>query len=95
MAVNVNHSVQMVCIEKNSLYEKCQNMEGGGLGRHPFFFLVGGIFSLIIAMGIGRFAYTPLLPSMQHALSLNAMKLRSQKAIIKHSKRLKLIRTMN
>ncbi|RXT07983.1 YbfB/YjiJ family MFS transporter [Ammoniphilus sp. CFH 90114] len=34
--------------------------------RHPVFALIGGGFALIIAMGIGRFAYTPLLPLMQN-----------------------------
>ncbi|MFB7304246.1 YbfB/YjiJ family MFS transporter [Heyndrickxia sporothermodurans] len=36
--------------------------------KNPFLFLLGGIFSLMIAMGIGRFAYTPILPLMQDAL---------------------------
>jgi predicted MFS family arabinose efflux permease len=40
------------------------------LNKRPFLFLIGGIFSLMIAMGIGRFAYTPILPLMQNALSL-------------------------
>ncbi|MGM0835430.1 MAG: YbfB/YjiJ family MFS transporter [Bacillota bacterium] len=35
----------------------------------PFLYLIGGIFALMIAMGIGRFAYTPILPLMQNALS--------------------------
>jgi predicted MFS family arabinose efflux permease len=39
------------------------------LNNRPFLFLIGGIFSLMIAMGIGRFAYTPILPLMQNALS--------------------------
>jgi predicted MFS family arabinose efflux permease len=39
------------------------------LNNRPYLFLVGGIFSLMIAMGIGRFAYTPILPLMQNALS--------------------------
>ncbi|MCM3762479.1 YbfB/YjiJ family MFS transporter [Alkalihalobacillus oceani] len=36
--------------------------------KHPLLLLTGGIFALMVAMGIGRFAYTPLLPLMQQAL---------------------------
>jgi predicted MFS family arabinose efflux permease len=39
----------------------------------PFSFLplIGGILALAAAMGIGRFAYTPLLPAMQEAAGLD------------------------
>jgi len=33
--------------------------------------LLGGILALAAAMGIGRFAYTPLLPAMQQAAGLD------------------------
>src|SRR5919112_1413008 len=33
--------------------------------------LLGGILALAAAMGIGRFAYTPLLPAMQEAAGLD------------------------
>lgn len=39
--------------------------------KQTYLFLIGGIFSLIIAMGIGRFAFTPILPLMQKDLSLS------------------------
>lgn len=39
------------------------------MNKYPFLFLIGGIFSLMIAMGIGRFAYTPILPLMQNVLA--------------------------
>lgn len=35
--------------------------------KQLIFFLTGGILALVTAMGIGRFAYTPMLPLMQNA----------------------------
>lgn len=42
--------------------------------KQPTYFLVGaGLLSLAIAMGIGRFAYTPLLPLMQKTEGFTAV----------------------
>jgi MFS family permease len=39
---------------------------GGTLvSKNPYTLIIGGIFALFIAMSIGRFAYTPILPFMQ------------------------------
>src|SRR5690554_121647 len=33
----------------------------------PIKMLVGGVFALVVAMGIGRFSYTPIMPMMEEA----------------------------
>ncbi|MBW9234859.1 YbfB/YjiJ family MFS transporter, partial [Leptospira santarosai] len=35
------------------------------LSKNPYLLVLGGVFALFIAMSIGRFAYTPILPFMQ------------------------------
>ncbi len=37
----------------------------------PWRAILAGVFSLIVAIGIGRFAYTPTLPAMQAGLGLS------------------------
>ena len=39
--------------------------------KQTYHFLIGGMLSLVIATGIGRFAYTPILPLMQKELSFS------------------------
>lgn len=39
--------------------------------KHTVQYLVGGIFSLIIAMSIGRFSYTVILPYMQDTFAFS------------------------
>lgn len=46
--------------------EECWR-SGCALGRT----LMAGIFALVLAMGIGRFAYTPILPAMQERFDLS------------------------
>lgn len=35
------------------------------MSKNPYLLVIGGVFALFIAMSIGRFAYTPILPFMQ------------------------------
>ncbi|WP_249650684.1 YbfB/YjiJ family MFS transporter, partial [Lysinibacillus sp. D4A3_S15] len=35
--------------------------------KHTIHYLIGDVFALMIAMGIGRFSYTVILPYMQEA----------------------------
>ncbi|WP_019423469.1 YbfB/YjiJ family MFS transporter [Paenibacillus sp. OSY-SE] len=45
---------------------------GNRLDRnYPAYLLAGGMLSLVIVMGIGRFAYTPILPLMTHSAGLS------------------------
>ena len=37
-----------------------------------FNIIIAGIFSTLIAIGFGRFIYTPILPNMQNELYLNS-----------------------
>lgn len=40
------------------------------LAMSPALVLAGGICALVVGMGVGRFAYTPLLPSLQQAAGM-------------------------
>jgi MFS family permease len=44
---------------------------GEWLKKHPVFFVIAGMMALFIAMGVGRFAYTPILPLMQKEEALS------------------------
>ncbi|WP_042346556.1 YbfB/YjiJ family MFS transporter [Bacillus massiliigorillae] len=42
------------------------------MNKQSFSYIIGGILFLIIAMGISRFAYTPILPLMKDAIGFSA-----------------------
>lgn len=52
-------------IRNSTIVNDCIRRRWWALTKNLVFTLIGGIFSLTIAMGIGRFSYTPLLPFMQ------------------------------
>lgn len=41
------------------------------MSKQTFEYLIGGIFALVIAMGIGRFSYTVILPYMQETFAFS------------------------
>lgn len=41
------------------------------MNKQTFEYLIGGIFTLVIAMGIGRFSYTVILPYMQETFAFS------------------------
>lgn len=43
----------------------------GGAGPSPLVIAVAGLTALAVAMGIGRFAFTPILPMMQQELAMS------------------------
>ena len=47
------------------------NCEARQNDRSALYILIGGMFGLVVAMGIGRFAFTPILPLMQRDLAMS------------------------
>ena len=51
--------------------DRPNNYESRQNDRSVLYILVGGMLGLIVAMGIGRFAFTPILPLMQRDLAMS------------------------
>ena len=49
-----------------------------------FNIIIAGIFSTLIAIGFGRFIYTPILPNMQNELYLNSTNMGMISSLIMH-----------
>ena len=51
--------------------DRPNNYESRQNDRNVLYILVGGMLGLVVAMGIGRFAFTPILPLMQRDLAMS------------------------
>ena len=51
--------------------DRPNNYESRQNDRSVLYILVGGMLGLVVAMGIGRFAFTPILPLMQRDLAMS------------------------
>jgi MFS family permease len=51
--------------------DRPNNCESSQSERSVLYILIGGMLGLVVAMGIGRFAFTPILPLMQRDLAMS------------------------